>query len=253
LEKLFEVEISRIEPFRNLVKALSVIVEEGTFNIDEAHMKLLAMDPSHVAMVDFELPSEFFDKYSCEGEPRLSFNIGEFLKFLDRVDRDEHVAIKLDEEGARLTIRCKSGGHTRRFAMPILEPLDEEVPQPNIFFKASARILTQSLRRSIRDASLVSEHVRIEVQKDALTISATGDMGEALSEWRKDSDELLELKTEEESKATFTLSYLQDIVNAVSASSEVATIELLTDMPIKMDFELPQGQLIYYLAPLIGV
>jgi DNA polymerase III sliding clamp (beta) subunit (PCNA family) len=75
---LFEVEISRIDPFRNIVKALSVIVEEGTFNLDEAQMKLLAMDPSHVAMVDFELPNAFFDKYKCDGESRLTLNIGEF-------------------------------------------------------------------------------------------------------------------------------------------------------------------------------
>jgi len=46
------------------VKALSVIVEEGTFVMNEAQIKLLAMDPSHVAMVDFELPSEFFDAYN---------------------------------------------------------------------------------------------------------------------------------------------------------------------------------------------
>ncbi|HUS78260.1 MAG TPA: hypothetical protein VM050_06320, partial [Patescibacteria group bacterium] len=95
---MYEVEISRIEPFRNLVKALSVIVEEGTFQMDEAQMKLLAMDPSHVAMVDFELPREFFDKYTCEGEPKLTLNIGEFLKFLDRVDKDEQVTIKLEED-----------------------------------------------------------------------------------------------------------------------------------------------------------
>lgn len=250
---MFEIEASRIEPFRNLVKALSVIVEEGTFNMDEAQIKLLAMDPSHVAMVDFELPREFFEKYICEGEPRLSINIGEFLKFLDRVDRDEHVNIKLDEKNARLVIQCKRGGHTRRFAMPILEPFDEEVPQPKIFFKSSARIITQSLRKAIRDASLVSEHVKLEVATDKLKISATGDMGSALSEWEKESDELLGLNVEEESNATFTLSYLQDIVNAVSASSEVATVDLSTDMPIKMDFELPQGRLIYYLAPCIGV
>ena len=58
---MFKVEISNIDPFRNLIKALSVIVEEGTFNMNEAQVKLLAMDPSHVAMVDFELPQEFFD------------------------------------------------------------------------------------------------------------------------------------------------------------------------------------------------
>ncbi len=250
---MFEVELSRIDTFRNLVKALSVIVDEGTFNIDEGHMKLLAMDPSHVAMVDFELPSEFFDKYTCEGENRLTLNIGEFLKFIDRVDKDENVKIRLDEENARLTIHCKSGGHTRRFAMPVLEPLDDEVPQPKIFFKASARILTQSLRRAIRDSTLVSEHVKVEVAGDVFKMSATGDMGSAHSEWEKGSDELLELKMEEDSSATFTLSYLQDILNAVTASSEVATLELSTDMPIKMDFELPQGRLIYYLAPCIGV
>ncbi len=250
---MFEVELSRIEPFRNLVKALSVIVDEGTFNMNEAQVKLLAMDPSHVAMVDFELPREFFDKYVCEGEPRLTVNIGEFLKFLDRVERDEHVSVKLDEDQARVVIRCKRGGHTRRFMMPILEPLDEEVPQPKIFFKASTRLLTQSLRRAIRDANLVSEHVKLEVNSEVFKVSATGDMGSALSEWEKGSDELLDLKTEEDSSATFTLSYLQDIVNAVSASSEVATLELSTDMPIKMDFELPQGRLIYYLAPCIGV
>ncbi|MGD2201245.1 MAG: proliferating cell nuclear antigen (pcna) [Candidatus Bathyarchaeota archaeon] len=250
---MFEIELSRIDAFRNLIKALSVIVDEGTFNMDEAQVKLLAMDPSHVAMVDFELPNEFFDVYKCEGESRLTLNIGEFLKFLDRVNRDENVTINLDEDNTKLTILCKRGGHTRRFVMPVLEPLDEEVPQPKIFFKSSSRILTQSLRRAIRDASLVSEHVKVEVDAESFKISAKGDMGSSLSDWEKGSDELLELKAEEESSATFTLSYLQDIVRAVSASSEVAALELSTDMPIKMDFELPQGRLIYYLAPCIGV
>ena len=250
---MFEVEISRIDPFRNLVKALSVIVEEGSFNMDGEQMRLLAMDPSHVAMVDFELPKEFFDKYLCEGEPKLSINIGEFLKFLERVERDEQVKIRLDEEQARVIIQCKRGGHTRRFVMPILEPLDEEVPSPKIFFKASARIYTQSLRRAIRDATLVSEHLKLEIAGDELKISATGDMGSAFSDWERGADELLDLKSEEDSSATFTLSYMRDIVNAAAVSSEVATLELSTDMPIKMNFELTQGRLIYYLAPCIGV
>ena len=250
---MFEVEISNVEPFRNLVKAISVIVEEGTFNMDEAQMKLLAMDPSHVAMVDFELPREFFDKYTLDRESKLSVNIGEFLKFLDRVERDEQLTIKLDDEQARLVIQCKRGGHTRRFMMPILEPLDEEVPSPKIFFKASARVLTGSLRRAIRDAALVSEHVRMEITEGEFRVNATGDMGSASSLWERGADDILDLKAEEESGATFTLSYLQDIVGAAGVSSEVATVELSTDMPVKLNFELPRGRLIYYLAPCIGV
>ena len=250
---MFEVEVSRIDPFRSLVKALSVIVEEGTFVMNEAQIKLLAMDPSHVAMVDFELPSTFFDSYKCEGEPKLSINIKEFLRFLDRVDRDEQVRIVLNEEKARLIIHCKRGGHSRRFEMPILEPLDEEVPQPKIFFKGKARITSDAIRMAIRDANLVSEHVKVEMVEGLLKVNAAGDMGSSFSEWEADSDDVLELKVDEDSNATFTLSYLQDIANAAGANSEVVTIELSTDMPIKMDFEIPQGRLVYYLAPCIGV
>ena len=250
---MFEVEVSRIDPFRSLVKALSVIVEEGTFVMNEAQIKLLAMDPSHVAMVDFELPSTFFDSYKCEGEPKLSINIKEFLRFLDRVDRDEQVRIELNEEKARLVIHCKRGGHNRRFEMPILEPLDEEVPQPKIFFKGKARITSDAVRMAIRDANLVSEHVKVEMVDGLLKVNAEGDMGSSFSEWETNSDDVLELKVDEDSNATFTLSYLQDIANAAGANSEVVTIELSTDMPIKMDFEIPVGRLVYYLAPCIGV
>lgn len=235
------------------MKALSAVVDEGCFNMNEARISLLAMDSSHVAMVDFELPGAFFDSYVCEGEPRLFINIGEFLKFLETIEKEDRVKIRLDEERARLMIQCIRPGHIRRFGMVILEPLEEEVPQPKILFKSSARILTQSLRQAIRDAALVSEDVKIEVTDDMLKMSAVGDMGSVFSEWERGADELLDLKAEEESGATFTLKYLTDITNAAGVSSEVATLELATDMPLRMDFEQPQGKLVYYLAPCIGV
>jgi len=163
------------------------------------------------------------------------------------------VRIVLNEEKARLIIHCKRGGHSRRFEIPILEPMDEEVPQPKIFFKGKVRITSDALRMAIRDANLVSEHVKVEMEEGLLKVNAEGDMGSSFSEWEKDSDDVLELKVDEDSNATFTLSYLQDIANAAGANSEVVTIELSTDMPIKMDFEIPLGRLVYYLAPCIGV
>ncbi len=250
---MFEVELSNVEPLRNLVKAISVVVEEGSFRIDEELMRLLAMDPSHVAMVDFELPKGFFDRYSAGEEVRLTMNMRELLRFLDRVERGEQLKIKLDEEQSRIIIECRRGGHIRTFAMPLLEPVEEEAPSPKIFFKASARFLTQSLRRAIRDASIVSEHVRIEISAKEMRIQASGEAGSVSSVWELGADDLLELRAQEEARATFTISYLQDMINAAAMSSEVTTIELSTDMPIKMNFELPQGKLIYYLAPCIGV
>ena len=50
----------------------------------------------------------------------------------------------------------------------------------------------------------------------------------------------------------FTLSYLKDIFDAAGMSSEVPTLKLTTDMPIRMDLKLPQERLVYHLAPCIG-
>jgi hypothetical protein len=110
----------------------------------------------------------------------------------------------------------------------------------------------KSLREAIRDADLVGESVKIEVAGDVLKMSAVGDVGSVFSEWQRGADELLELKAEGDGGATFTLSYLNKIVDAAVVSSEVTALELSTDMPLRMDFELPKGRLVYYLAPCIG-
>ena len=46
--------------------------------------------------------------------------------------------------------------------------------------------------------------------------------------------------------------YLSKIINATTAISEIVTIELSTDMPLRLDFNQPKdGKLEYYLAPRI--
>jgi len=242
-----------VDRFRNLVKALAAVVVEGCFHLDESGVELMAMDPSHVSMVDFRLPAEFFDAYNCKEETMLSIRVEEFLRFLDRIRKEEEVAIKLEEDKAQLHIHSTSRGHTRRFVIPILEPLEEAIPQPKVFYKSSARILIGSLRRALRDASLVSEQVELHVSGAEVKMSAVGNMGSTDSVWSQEAEDLLEVTAEEASKGRYYLSYLRDMVNAAASSCEVATLELSTEMPLKINFELPQGRLIYYLAPMIGV
>jgi len=63
---MFEVETSNIEAYHNLVMPLAV--DEGCFNMDEARIWLMEMNSSRAAMLDSELPWEFFDNYLCERE-----------------------------------------------------------------------------------------------------------------------------------------------------------------------------------------
>jgi proliferating cell nuclear antigen len=246
---------------RDTFSAIGILIDEATFNLTPENINLRAMDPSRVAMVDFFWPKTVFDEategtgfqYECDQPQKICVNLTELLKLLRRTSKDEAVEMSLNPETQRLQINI-TGKYNRVFNMPTLEPQEEEVPTPKITFKSQAKVTAYGLRQVIEDAQLVSDHVRIEADDEKLVLNATGDLMGATIELQKGSDALLELKTEEPSKATFSLSYLSEIIKAASATSEIATLEFANDMPIRIDFQQPKdGKLTYYLAPRIEV
>jgi proliferating cell nuclear antigen len=236
-----------------MITAISILVDEATFDITPDGMKLRAMDPSRVAMVDFEWPKTVFDEFICDAPMKMCINISEMLKLLKRASKDEAVELSIDEKTGRLQLSI-SGKYTRTFNMPTLEAAEEEVPTPKIAFNVHAKATTQGLREAIEDATLVSDHVRIEADPEKLVLHATGDLMGANIELKKGSDALLDLDAKEAAKATFSLSYLSEIIKAAVSTSDIATLEFSTDMPIRLDFQQPkEGKLTFYLAPRIEV
>ncbi len=250
---MFKIKMADAKSLKDTITAISILIDEATFNITPEAITLRAMDPSRVAMIDFQWPKTVFDEYTCTEPTKMCINITELLKLLRRTGKDETVELTLDEKTARLKLIIR-GNYTRTFNMPTLEAIEEEVPTPKVTFKIKAKTTTQGLHQAIEDASLVSDHVRIEADKEKITMNATGDLMGATIELKKGSDALLDIQAQEPAKATFSLSYLTEIVKAASATSELATIEFATDMPIRIDFQQPkEGKLTYYLAPRIEV
>jgi len=248
---LFRMKMTDARQWKNLITAVSTLIDEASFNFDENGMKLRAMDPSHVAMVDLEWPKVVFQEYVCDGPTKLCVNIGEMLKLLRRVGGDESVELSIDPKGARLNMILKSR-YTRTFGMATLEPSTEEVPTPKIAFKASARLTTELLKNALDDAQAVSDHIVFDISPEKLLIRAAGDMGNVVIDVEKGTEELLNLEAKESSRATFSLSYLLEMVKASANLSDILSLELSTDMPIRLNFELSQsGRLQYYLAPRI--
>jgi len=241
--------------FKAYVGLLKAMNDELTLRCDDSGISVLSMDSSHVAMIDSKIKSTFFEVYEAPEEGMITLNMLELSKFLDRIDKDEMVKITHDAEQARLVIATRKGGRNRRFTLPILEPLDEEIPKPKIVYKSEGRILTQSVDSAIKDADLVSEHIKIAFRVDMLQLHAHGDLGAAENEYEKGCDELLELKSEEDSVANFTLSYLKDMFGQLKNLSDVVTLHLATDMPLRIEVT-PNDlnlEIDLYLAPMIGV
>ncbi|HLN44163.1 MAG TPA: proliferating cell nuclear antigen (pcna) [Candidatus Sulfotelmatobacter sp.] len=248
---MFKLKVSDAKPLRDMTAAISILVDEATFKIDLDGLKLRAMDPSRVAMIDFEWPKTIFEEYVCQEPTKICINISELLKLLKRAGKDESVELSLDDKTGKLQVKIM-GKYSRNFTMPTLEASEEEVPTPKISFNIKAKMTTQGLSQAIEDAQLVSDHVRLEAEADKLTLSATGDLMGATITLQKGSDALLDIEAKEPSKATFSLSYLSEIIKAASATSDIATIEFSTDMPVRIDFQqVKEGKLTFFLAPRI--
>jgi proliferating cell nuclear antigen len=248
---MFKLKVTDAKLLRDMITTISILVDEATFKIDPEGIKLRAMDPSRVAMVDFEWPKTVFEEYTCTEPTKMCINIGELLKLLKRAGKDETLELSLDEKTAKLQVKI-TGKYTRDFTMPTLEATEEEVPTPKINFNVKAKTTTEGLSQAIEDAQLVSDHVRIEADPEKIIFTATGDLMGATIALQKGSDTLLDLEAKEPAKATFSLSYLSEIIKTASATSDIATLEFSSDMPIKLDFQqTKEGKLTFYLAPRI--
>jgi len=253
-ETAMEIKLGKGFPaFQSWVNVLKTVNNEATLSFTNEGVKVLTMDPSHVLMVDTLFKAENFPKYNPgEEDTKICLSLNELAQFLKRVDKDDAVSLTHKPERSRLIISIQQPDHNRNFEIPLLEPYDEEVPSPKIMFKASARITHKAVLKAVKDAELVTEHVKISIE-ERLQITGTGDAGTSFSDWGKDSEHLLEIKAAEAAEATYTLSYVADLISSLKGLAEVVTIELATDMPLKIDAECSDTiDLTFYLAPCIG-
>lgn len=250
-QPVFKASMNDARLFRNLIGAISSLIEEADFNATPDGIKLRSMDPSHIAMVDFEWPKTAFDIYECSTPTRLRLSVSNILKLLKRTRSDESVEIVYDDANKKLNITLKNK-IVRKFITPTLEPSTEEVPTPKVPFNARVKITAASLRDIIDDAQSISDNVKLEVSPERFVVRAAGELTSAVIELEKGSDAILELDAKEACRATYNLNYLGEIIRAGSGASEVTSLEFSTNMPIKVEFEMPQqGRLLYYLAPRI--
>jgi proliferating cell nuclear antigen len=248
---VFKASVSDAKLWKNLLAAISTLIEEADFNATPDGIKLRSMDPSHVAMVDFEWQKTAFEEYTCQEPTKIRVNIASMLKLLKRVGSDEILEMLYDEKTRKLNLTLK-GKMMRKFTIPTLDPAQEEVPTPKITFNSKVKLTASTLRDIIDDVQAVSDNVRLETTPEKLTAAATTELSSAVIELEKASEMLIELDVKEPSKATFNLNYLSEITKAGASAAEIVTVEFSSNMPIRLEFDIPQqGRLSYYLAPRI--
>lgn len=230
------------------VDSIVCLVEEGQFEVKADGIHLKAMDPSQISMVSFTMPKEAFVEYQLDEERKLGLDIGQLSSVLSRGKKGEKAELSLEE--GRLVVKFSGEKHRRTFKVPLIETGDRVQREPKIEFNSWAKIRADAIKETLKDAKLISSHVRLQLSPEQFVVDVKGESGDVKAEFEKGSPELAELKVAGPSKATFPLQYLEDMVKASSGSS-IVTINLETDRPLKLEYEVEGAKVVYYLAPRI--
>jgi proliferating cell nuclear antigen len=240
---MFEATINDTRSWKNSIEAIAALIDEGTFQIDSSGLKLRAMDPSQIALVDFEVPARAFEKFKCEKPLTIGIDFTELSKITRRAKPEDKIDISIDTR-LKMVLR----GETKRsFAVSIIESTTNPPKEPKIEFTAEVKITPNLIKETLKDAELISNHVVLKVEK-VFSIKSEGDTGSVDIEFPE--DKLLSISQKAPSRAVFSLEYLNNILKAAEIPS-VVIINLKNDAPLKVEYSIGDARVTYYLAPRI--
>jgi len=233
---------------RDAIEAVVNLVEEGVFEINEDGLSLKAMDPSQISMVSFSMPKTMFSEYVVGDHKRIGVDIGKLAKVLARGNSGESVELEVDD--GKLSITFKGKKRKREFKLPLLDLGEGLEREPKIEYKNKAVIRAEALRDILKDAKLISTHISFVLEGKTLKVEIKGDGGEIREEFEKDGEELKEFTVEGEARATYPLSYMEDIIKGSKADTDI-TLCIESDRPLKVEYSIVGANAKYFLAPRI--
>ncbi|HHN81437.1 MAG TPA: proliferating cell nuclear antigen (pcna) [Methanomicrobia archaeon] len=242
---MFEAKIEA-KNWKNVISVIGSIIEEAPLKLTPDGLTLRAMDPSHISLIDLELPKDQFIEYSIDQERVVGIDVDEMSRVMGRSKPTDIMIIRADEDANKLFITFV-GESKRRFGLPIIDtPEQSKLKMPNFPTSAIVGIDASVFKDGIKDASIVADHITLEAMEGAFVMRAEGDIGDIESNIEEDT--LVEFKLQEPCKSTFNLSYLADVSGSITGP---ITLELGGDSPLLMNFEMGGATIKFVLAPRI--
>ncbi|HUW67410.1 MAG TPA: DNA polymerase sliding clamp, partial [Candidatus Nanoarchaeia archaeon] len=203
------------EKLKETIEAVSSIVDEAKINLTPDGLSIRAVDPANVAMVDLTLKPGAFEEFTAtDGE--IGVDLNRLNDILGMAEKAETVELELDEETHKLVV--KMSGLTYNISLLDPSSIRKEPKVPKLDLPAKIVLAGAELRRAIKAAEKVSDHMCMGVDGDIFYLEAEGDSDRMRLDMKK--DQLISLDSGD-ARALFSLDYLSDMIKSAGKSNEV--------------------------------
>jgi proliferating cell nuclear antigen len=240
--------------WRYILRVLADYLETIGIKISPSEgVRIRAMDPSRVMLLDFSIPTTAFEEYIVGKEEILFLNLESVSKILRRAMKMDKFALL--SNGTKLAIALISKGGTQRsFTLPLISSTYEEIPELSLEFKVIAKVIGPIFATTISVLEEVGEAVRFRALREGLSISSPSELGEIEFLFTTTSGTLIDYQIIDDIQE-FSNAYSMEYVSMLSQLSKLAetvSIKLAPEAPCEIALDMANGvQLKVYIAPRI--
>jgi len=229
---------------------VSTIVDEAIVSATEDGLRVRAVDPANVAMVDMELAAGACASYQADGQ-ELGLDLERLESVIGMADSGDVVHLELDEDTNKLDIAIEG----LDFTMALLDPdsIRQRPDIPELDLPGTFVVEGRDIGRAITAADLCSDHIGIEAVDESLCrVEAEGDTDDVVV--RFDGDDLIsgQFDGDDAVSSLFSLEYLSDMAGPIGSDTPVSLL-VGEEMPAKLKYSRADGDVsvLHMLAPRI--
>ncbi len=249
---------------KDSLDTISQLIGEGNLKVGEDGLRLEAVDRGMVAFVDLHISKEAFDSFQADKEQNIGLNLENLLSMIKHIKGDDisgKIKLGLSEDGRRLNVTnikylppskkdgAPSENYRSNFFLPLIEiPKGEIIDLSKLKPPAKIQLECSFLEECITTVGSISDHVVIEATPDSFYIKAEGN-GRKIEMRANRGKAAISINSQDTVKSSFSLEYLKKMMKA-SKISDVVSMELGKDYPMKLEFKQPDRvRISFVLAP----
>jgi len=211
---------------------ISELVNEIILKFSKEKLSMLAMDPSSVALLSFDLLNSSFVDYNVEEDLELGVNLDNIKQVLRRVKPSDTLVLELEDN--RLKISLKSD-NTRTFNIPLINIEDQTQETRPLKFDAKVEMSSSLFEEAVSDIEVVSDAMDLKLEDNKLILESTDNLNHAKVEFNKSEDVSFE-SSGEPIRSRYSIDYLKKITKAGRLTDKI-TLHFSNDYPLKVEYK----------------
>lgn len=237
----FEYPSARV--FVSLLEAVGEVADEVLVRLTSEGLRIRALDPARIALIELEIPSSAFTSYSLKSEKLdIGVNLSSLLKMLPKPKKSDVVKFSADEMFYYMTIE---GAVPKSFKFRSIEVSAEEVPELSLEYAVKAILLAKGLKQALSTLK-GSGIVEVEAPDSGHIILKGGGTSVKLS---RVSGSVIDVEFKESARSAYEESYLVK-VDPLLGLTDSLEFSFKSSSPLNMVFRIPGDIMIrYVLAP----